>query len=238
MDYSVTIDQFEGPMDLLLHLIKESKISILEIKVDEITNQYLSYIQKMDELNLTIASEYLVMASELIEMKSKSLLPKRENDSLEEEEDDRTILIDRLLAYQQYKELTKVLKEKEELRKEIYTKAPSNMKEYMEDATLPIGSLSLDDLLSAFHRFLEQQEKNKPLYTKVTKREMSVEERRKEIKEVLKKEKRVSFFSLFPVPTREYIVVTFLAILEMAKQSEIVITQEEDFKEIICEVVG
>lgn len=236
MDYSVTIDQFEGPMDLLLHLIKESKISILDIKVDEIANQYLSYIQKMEELNLTIASEYLVMASELLEMKSKSLLPKRESENEEEEEDDRSLLIDRLLAYQQYKDLTKVFREKEELRKEIYTKAPSNMKEYMEEATIPAGSLSLDDLLSAFQRFLEQQEKQKPLHTKVTKRELSIDERRKEIQDVLKKEKRVSFFSLFPVPTREYIVVTFLAILEMAKQREIVITQEDEFKEIICEV--
>ena len=103
MEYKVMINEFEGPLDLLLHLIKENNIDIYDIKIEEITKQYLDYIKKMKELNLSIASEYLVMASELLEMKSKMLLPKREEETLDDfEEDPRELLIERLLAYKQY----------------------------------------------------------------------------------------------------------------------------------------
>jgi len=237
MNYSITIDQFEGPLDLLLHLIKESKLSILDIKIDKITTQYLSYIKTMENLNLTIASEYLVMASELIEMKSKLLLPKKEEEK-EEEIDERQDLIDRLLAYQQYKELSKKLRQKELTRKELYTKQPENMKKYMKEKTFAYGTLSADDLLKALSSFLEHQKENQPLNTKITSKELTVEQRRYEIKNILKKQKRVSFFSLFSIPTKEYIVVTFLAVLEMAKNFEILITQENNFEEIICEVIS
>ena len=105
MEYSVKINEFEGPLDLLLHLIKESNIKIEDIKIDEITKQYLDYINKMEEMNLDIASEYLVMAAELIEMKSNNLLPKKEEKELVEEEDPKEELIRRLLEYESYKKL-------------------------------------------------------------------------------------------------------------------------------------
>lgn len=234
MNIDFKLEEFEGPLDLLLHLIKESKMSIFDIQIEEITNQYLAYIEKMEEMNLDIASSYLVMASDLIEMKSRMLLPRKEEESIEEE-DPREVLINRLLEYQQYKEITKTLKQKEELRKEIYTKSSSSLKEYVEEQPIQ-GDLTLDDLVDAFQKFLLRQKENKPLHTKVTTNEISVEKRRQDIKYILKRKKKVSFFELFDIINKEYIVVTFLAVLEMAKKNELRLIQENNFDEITCEV--
>ena len=111
MRYEVKINEFEGPLDLLLHLIKQSNIDIYEISLEEITNQYLDYIKQMEKLNLDIASEYLVMASELLEYKSRSLLPKKEIEDDEYEEDPKEELIKRLVDYKKYKEVTETCKE-------------------------------------------------------------------------------------------------------------------------------
>ena len=110
MKYEININEFQGPLDLLLHLIKQSNINIEEISIDEITKQYLNYIQRMEELNLDIASEYLVMAAELIEIKSSSLLPKKDIVEDEFEEDPKEKLINRLLKYEQYKKMTDTFK--------------------------------------------------------------------------------------------------------------------------------
>ncbi len=236
MNLDLKINEFEGPLDLLLHLIKESKMNILDIQIEKITDQYLEYIEKQESMNLEIASEYLVLASELIEIKSKMLLPNEKLDEIEEAEDPREELINRLLEYEAYKEITKTLKEKEELRKEIYTKAPSNIKDYIEEDTTIKSDVTLDDLMEAFQKFLERKKETRPLTTKVTEKEITVSSRRHDIGRLLKEKKRVSFFELFPVVSREYIVATFLAILEMAKSKQLFITQNETFDDIICEV--
>ena len=236
MEYEVKIDAFEGPLDLLLHLIKESKVDIWNIKIVEITDQYLNYIKSMERLNLNIASDYLVMASELMEMKSKLLLPRTKLDEETEEEDPREKLIQKLIEYQKYKDMTKNFKELEENRHEFYTKPPESLKEYAEEGVITNTDLSLDDLMKAFQKFLERKEAEKPLATTVTKKEITVEERRTSIKKILKEKKKVDFFELFDVLTREYIVVTFLAVLEMAKKQELTIYQENNFDNIICEV--
>ena len=239
MEYEVKIENFEGPLDLLLHLIKESKVDIWEISIADIAEEYLAYIQRMEKLNLDIASEYLVMASELIEMKSRMLLPRQEKDVGEEEEEDpKERLIRRLVEYQKYKEVTKNFKELESLRQEFYTKAPDNLKEYVEEGVVPSSDVTLEDLMLAFQKFLNRKELEKPLQTTVTKKEITVEERRKSIRDILTKRKRVDFFELFEVVTKEYIVVTFLAILEMAKKQELLIKQESDFSQIMIEVVA
>lgn len=237
MNIKFKINEFEGPLDLLLHLIKENKMDIMNIEIERITEQYIQYLNEQEKMNLEIASEYLVMASELIELKSKLLLPNPKVESEEEEEvDPREDLVNRLLEYQAYKEITKVLKEKEELRKEIYTKSPENIKNYVdENAKLP-SDITLDDLVEAFKKYLERKKESKPLKTKVTTNEISVSSRRLEIKSILKKKPKVSFFELFPVLNKEYIVATFLAILEMAKNKELRITQDKNFDDIICEV--
>lgn len=237
MEYEVKINEFEGPLDLLLHLIKESKIDIWEIKIVDITDQYLDYIKTMEKLNLNIASEYLVMASELIEMKSKRLLPRYQDDTDEEEEDPEEVLIQRLIEYQKYKDMTKDFKELESLRQEFYTKTPESLKEYVEEGTVISNDVGLDDLMKAFQKFLERKKAEKPLETTVTKKEITVEERRKSIRSILKDKKRVDFFELFDVITNEYIVVTFIAVLEMARKQEIVIEQEHNFEHITVEVI-
>lgn len=238
MEYAVKIDAFEGPLDLLLHLIKESKVDIWDIKIVDITDQYLSYIQSMEQLNLNIASEYLVMASELMEMKSKLLLPRHQEENEEEEMDPREVLIQRLIEYQKYKEMTKSFKELEEVRHEFYTKAPENLKEFVEQGTVVSGDVTLDDLMKAFEKFIQRKKLEQPLATTVTKREITVEERRTSIRKILQEKKKVDFFDLFEAITKEYIVVTFLAVLEMAKKRELTIYQENNFDHIICEVVS
>ena len=231
------INEFEGPLDLLLHLIKENKMDIMNIEIEKITEQYISYLNEQEKMNLEIASEYLVMASELIELKSKLLLPNPKVEETEEEQvDPREELVNRLLEYQAYKDITKVLKEKEELRKEIYTKSPENIKNYIEEDTKLSSDITLDDLVEAFKKYLERKKESRPLKTKVTTNEISVSSRRLEIKSILKKKPKVSFFELFPVLNKEYIVATFLAILEMAKNKELKITQDKNFDDIICEV--
>lgn len=237
MDYSLNIEQFQGPLDLLLHLIKESKMDIFDLKIEEITNQYLDYINKMEEMNLNVASSYLVMSAELLEIKSKMLLPRHEDVEEGEEEDPRENLVNRLLEYQRYKDLTKEFKDLESERKKIFTKVPENILEYKDEETIVNnGDITLDDLVLAFQKFLEREKSKKPLDTKVTNKELSVEKRRSSIRRILKEKRKVSFFELFESYNKEYIVVTFLAILEMAKENELKIYQENNFDNIVCEV--
>lgn len=239
MDVQVKIDSFEGPLDLLLHFVKESKVDILEVSILDIANQYLDFIHQMESLNLNIASEYLVMASELIEIKSRKLLPRKvADDESGEEEDPEVLLINRLIEYQKYKDMTKSFKEMEELRQEIFTKSPESLKEYSDSEVVVSSDVTLDDLVLAFQKFLKRKEEEKPLSTKVTKSEITVEERRADIRNILRDRKRVDFVSLFDVCTKEYVVVTFLTILEMAKQKEILIKQDSNFENIVVEVVA
>ena len=233
MDFK--INEFEGPLDLLLHLIKESKMNIMDIEIEKITEQYMAYLDLQEKMNLEIASEYLVMASELIELKSKMLLPNPKNEE-GEEEDPREELVNRLLEYQAYKEITKVLHDKENLRKEIYTKSPENIRNYVEEDVSITSDVTLDDLIDAFKKYLERKKDTKPLQTKITVNEVTVSSRRHDIKNLLKTKKRVSFFELFPVVSKEYVIATFLAILEMANSHELTITQNDTFDDIICEV--
>ena len=236
MDIEFKINDFEGPLDLLLHLIKESKMDIMDIKIEVITQQYIDFLDKQEKMNLEVSSEYLVLASELIEIKSKLLLPNNKLDEDEEEIDPREELVNRLLEYQAYKDITSVLKEKELIRRDIYTKIPENINNYVEETTEINSDVTLDDLLSAFQKYYQRKLANKPLNTKVTINEISVSSRRHDIKNILKEKKKVSFFELFPIVSKEYVVATFLAILEMAKKKELMITQKDNFDDIICEV--
>ena len=132
MEYKFKINEFEGPLDLLLHLIKEAEMDIMDIQIALLTDQYLAYLESMQNLNLQIASEYLVIAAELMYLKSKTLLPK-EDDDLEESEEfilAKEDLVNRLLEYQKYKEVTSAFKFLEEKRGEFHTKAPSDITEY------------------------------------------------------------------------------------------------------------
>ena len=238
MNVEFRINDFEGPLDLLLHLIKESKMDIMNIEIELITKQYMEFLDSQEKMNLEISSEYLVLASELLEIKSRLLLPNNKvlENGEEVNEDPREELVNRLIEYQTYKNITSLLQEKEMLRKDIYTKSPENIKNYIDERTEIHADVTLDDLLAAFQRYYQRKIDNKPLNTKVTVNEISVSSRRHDIKNILKTKKRVSFFELFPVVSKEYVVATFLAILEMCKNNEINIVQNDTFDDIVCEV--
>ena len=235
MDY-ISIDNFEGPLDLLWHLVKEANIDILDIKVEEITDKYLEYIKREEELNINIAASYLVMASELMYLKSKSLLPvvKKDDEEVEDEEITRENLINRLIEYKRYKEMTPVFKELEEERKKIYIKAPEKVSNYV-DNTL-VGEASVDDLIEAFKRFLERKEEEKPLETTIARKEYSVKERKNNIRNILKVKKKAYLEELFEEYNRPVVVVTFLSILEMVKEKSVVISQDRNFDKILIEL--
>jgi len=232
MHYEVKLNDFEGPLDLLLHLIKQSNIDIYDISLEEITNQYMSYIKDMEELNLDVASEYLVMASELLEYKSRSLLPKSEAEDDAYEEDPKEELIKRLIDYKRYKEVTETFKNLENVRGDIYTKTPSDISEYSEGIKNS-EDITLNDLTDAFKKFMERKEYEKPLNTTITSKELSVSERMHSIREILKNKKELNFFELFDNYKKDYVIVTFLSILELSKNNEIVIIQDNNFENII-----
>jgi len=234
MDF-IRLSNFEGPLDLLLHLIKEGNTNIFDINIVEITDKYLEYIKREEELNINVSSEYLVMAAELMYLKSKSLLP---SDNTKEEEKDEEItkenLINKLLEYQRYKEVTGTFKEYEKERKKIYIKSPEKIENYTSNVVE--GEGSIEELLNAFKFFLERQELDKPLETKITRKEYSVRERKNGIKNILKDKKKVYLEELIEEYNRPYIVVTFLSILEMVKEKEVIINQDKNFDKILVEL--
>ena len=239
MEYKFKINEFEGPLDLLLHLIKESEMDIMDIEIVKLTDQYLEYINTMEKFNLNVASEYLVLASNLMYLKSKALLPKQE---VEEEVEDgffetKEELEQRLLEYKRYKEVTSTLKVLEDARSDIYTKTPSSLREYKGDNIKLSDDITINDLVEAFKKYLERQNLSKPINTKVTTREYSIKERRNSIRNILKERKKVEFFDLFEEFSKPYVVVTFLSVLEMAKEKELIIKQENNFEKIYCEAI-
>lgn len=240
MHYNVKIDAFEGPLDLLLHLINRLEIDIYDIPVAEITEQYLLYIHTMKELELDIASEYLVMAATLLAIKSKMLLPKHEEELTDEfefetEADPREELIERLVEYRKYKEAAVQFQSLEQERGLMYTKPSSDLSDYTKDLKQDKVDLNvtLYDMLSAFQKLLRRKKLQKPLTTKITRQEIPIEKRMEEILSFIKKSGgRKSFFELFPYHNREHIVVSFLAILELMKRKEIDVEQDHNFAEI------
>ena len=239
MTYNFYTTDFEGPLDLLLHLVKESKMDIYEINIRDIIDQYLDFIHSMKEKNIDVASEYLVMAAELVHLKSKLLVNRKEEEtededfSIKSEED----LRNKLLEYEKYKQITSSFQELEEKRGEVYTKLPESLKEYIDETSIGKGEFDIEDLFNAYMMFLDRQKLIKPLNTKITKRELSVEDKIKDIRTILTKRKRVNFLELFTEVTKDQIVVTFLSILEMTKNNEINITQNDNFSPIMIEMV-
>lgn len=230
-----TINDFEGPLDLLLHLIKANKMDIYNIDISIITKEYLNFIDNND-LSIDAYSEYLVMASELIHLKSKSLLNKTEEEEEEYEFNNPEDLANRLIEYEKIKKIANNFKELEEKRSQVYTKIPSKLDEYRENPSIFNSDVSLDDLLSAFELFLKRQKLNEPVNTKITKKEISVEERCNSIRTKLKiKKGKIKFLELFDDISKPYVVVTFLSILDMAKNGEIKIIQENNFNDIFIE---
>ena len=231
---NVEINDFSGPLDLLLHLIKSNKMDIYDINIELITREYIDYINNNKDLTIDACSEYLVMASELIHLKSKLLLHHEDEDDEEYEINNEEELRDRLLEYQKIKDMANDFRVLEERRSYVYTKLPSNLNEFREDAKLNTD-ITLNDLLNAFEEFLKRQKSKKPSVTTVTKKEFSVEERNNSIRKIIKDRGKINFLDLFDDISKPYVIITFLSILDLSKKSEIIITQDKNFGEIYLE---
>ncbi|MDR7075225.1 segregation and condensation protein A [Neobacillus niacini] len=244
--YNVKIDAFEGPLDLLLHLINRLEIDIYDIPVAQITEQYLIYIKTMTELKLDIASEFLVMAASLLAIKSKMLLPKHEEEldefdaDMTYEEDPRDELVERLIEYRKYKEAAHDLKSLEEERGLMYTKPPSDLSDFAKEKQPEKTeiNITLYDMLAAFQKLLRRKKLQRPMATKISRQEISIETRMTEIMRELNHLKgKKNFNDLFTIPAKEHIVVTFLAVLELIKRKEIDVEQYENFGDIFVHTV-
>lgn len=233
---NIKINDFDGPLDLLWHLIKAHKMDIYDINIEKITKEYLSYINEHKELTIDGASEYLVMASELIHLKSKLLLNK--NDEVEDAEyeiNTEDDLRNRLIEYEKLKAAADRLVELEDKRKEVLTKLPSNLSEYADKSVKLSSDITLDDLLKAFEDYLNRKKLDEPVNKAVTKRELSVEDRCLSIKSYLHNRGKINFLDLFDEVDKPYIIVTFLGILNLVKSREAVISQEYNFGDIYIE---
>ncbi|MCA0754466.1 segregation/condensation protein A [Paenibacillus sp. N4] len=234
------LDSFEGPLDLLLHLIDKAEIDIHEISISEITVQYMDYLDAMKELELEVTSEFLVMAATLLAIKSNQLLPKPPvfEEEYEDWQDDgldpRDELIQKLIEYRKYKQIAEQLREKELERSLVYSKEPEDMSPFLkEEKVNPVEGLHISDLISAFRKALRRATKRNIVAT-VQRDEMSVKDRIRDIMDVLKQYETVRFSRLIRENMdRHEIVVTFLAILELMKMKHIRVFQHQLFDDIV-----
>ncbi len=231
MEFTVLIDQFEGPLDLMLHLIKENKLNLFDLDMNVLTEQYLAYLNAMESLHLEIASEYLSELASLLEYKSKKLLPREKVEITEEyEEDQRDRLVARLLEYQRFKEISETLRDAYERRQLQMEKPPSEetarwMKEQSEEQI----SGSPYELIKAMRRVLHRLALSHPYETKMKVNEMSVEERVEQIKARLAGwSGRMSFVQLCEdCMDIRMVIVTFLSLLDLIKHRIVYFTIDE-----------
>ena len=234
--YAIKIDNFEGPLDLLCHLIDKNKMNIYDIKISDITDQYIDYLNEMERLNLEIASEFLVMASTLILLKSKSLLPKQLED---EEEITEEELIRRIIEYKKYKEIIKKFKEQYEnsgdrlygVREEIQLPKQKLEKEYNKEI-----------IPELYKKLIERNEQTKNQNAKNIEKiaiseSYSVGSKVKEMFKVLIKQKKFVFNKLFSIKehNKQEVVTAFSGMLEMSRRSKVITSQEEVFGDILVE---
>lgn len=241
MDITVRLQVFEGPLDLLLHLLDKNKVNIYDIPIVEITAQYMEYIAEMKRQDLDVLSEFLVMAATLIDIKSKMLLPS-DPDSEEEEEDPRAELVQQLLEYKMYKCMAYELKDRQMDAQRVMFKEPTipdevlayeepvNVAELVSDVTLA----KLNEIFKSIMK--KQKDKIDPLrskFGKIQKEEVSLEDKIAQLQEYAKEHKHFSFRSLLEAQSSKVeIIVTFLAILELMKMGKIFISQEHIFDDI------
>lgn len=244
MEIKIKLDMFEGPLDLLLHLIETAEVDIYQVSIAKITDQYMQVLNEAEQMELEVASEFLVMAATLLAIKSKMLLPRHE--LLEEDlttehegwfEDPRAELVERLLEYKKYKRLGEVLRMREEERSKVYSRPAMDLTPYTPEEN-PVEGLSPDDLLQVFVETLKNQAPQEQV-TRLVREEISVSDRMEEIYSLLTRKGQLFFSRLIDwnTVTREWIITTFLALLELMKLKKIVCYQEGLFGEIRVEVL-
>ncbi|RKD25657.1 segregation/condensation protein A [Ammoniphilus oxalaticus] len=243
MDYKVRLHVFEGPLDLLLHLIDQAEVDIYDIPISEITDQYMEYIDTMQQFQIDVASEFLVMAATLVEIKSNMLLPKKKQaplepmlDGEEDEADPRQALIERLLKYRQYKTMAEHLKEKEAKQSQLFSRPALDLSPYRPaEEELALTGVSLYDLARAFTQVLKRAHEGDGPIVAVHRDEVSITDRMIEIEQRLMAAGSLRFSTLFrtAAPNRAEIVTSFMAILEMMTKGQIRCEQSALFAEIV-----
>jgi segregation and condensation protein A len=222
--YEVKLEKFEGPLDLLLYLIKKDEIDIYDIPIARITRQYLEYVEIMKMLNLDIAGEFILMAATLINIKSRMLLPRPEED---ESEDPREALIMALLEYEKFKKASEVLREKESVEQQFLRRQDYSFLDLSPDETFTLEA-TVFDLMRVFKEALENLEKD--IFHTVRVEDISIEERVEVIEKILNSRGQVTFHELYADrPDRLVLIVTFLAILELLKLNRLVLRQAVPF---------
>jgi len=229
--YRVKLDRFEGPLDLLLHLIRKSEVHIYDIPVADITEQYLAYITLMEELNLDVAGEFLVMAATLIHIKSKMLLPRPETaqESLLDEEDPRDELVRRLLEHQKFKQAADALHDRETARSAQFTRPDSRVADAVSDDYEPELEVDLFSLLAAFKGVLTRASRRSQMV--LPPEQISIEDRMHQLLDRLSETQACGFEDLFEDGdgSRSFMIVTFLALLEMIRLKLIRVFQSGGF---------
>jgi len=225
MDYNVKLEAFEGPLDLLLHLIRKNDIDIYDIPIAEITSQYLEYIEIMQTLSLDIAGEFLVMAATLVQIKSEMLLPEPQLEE-DEEEDPRAELVKKLLEYRKIREATKSLRERELAQKGVYARDSALFKD--EDYTV---EATLFDLLDAFRKIVLEVKEER--VKEIIPETITIEERIEGIIGALKDREFMDFSDIFgKESTKMFLIVSFLALLELIRQKKVYVRQSKTFGNI------
>lgn len=231
MSYKIKLELFEGPLDLLLYLVKKDHLNIYDIPIAQVTEQYLEYINLMQLLDLNIAGDFLVMAATLMQIKSKMLLPAQEGEGPIEEDDPRQELIDKLLEYERFKEIAETLRQKESEQKEVFKRKPSEAQKEQAAGNEVYFEASIFDLISAFSKALEEVPRE--LFYEVVKEEFSIEGKIHEILHLLLAQPAVGLLELFSKAKNKLeIIVTFLSILELIRLKEIVARQKDLFSDI------
>src|SRR5262245_25477240 len=228
--YRVKLEIFEGPLDLLLYLIKKDEIDIYDIPIARITEQYLGYLDLMQELDISVAGDFLVMASTLIYIKSKTLLPPEPKGDGEEDlgEDPRAELIERLLEYQKFKSASQMLYSRGEIESACYTRGPLET-----DSSNPEVSTTLFDLLRVFREVLKRAEAEMEM--EIARDEMTIAEKLAQIHAMLDEMERINVRELFEMSrSKRELIVTFLALLELVKEWKIYLIQTEPFGDIFA----
>lgn len=234
----VKLTSFEGPLDLLLHLIKELKVDIYDIPMVELTQQYLSFLHSMKEMELEIAGDYLVMAATLLEIKARTLIPRPVVDDVdgdEAEEDPRKELVDRLLEYKQFQASAKILEDLSLNRSSFYSKEASDLSFMQQTVPLREGEVSIDDLWKALQKMALRNQARQPLRANLYHEVHTVQELMDSIiyKIESSKEKQINFTDCFPEWNRHAIVTSFLAMLQLVRQHSISIIQSNPYQEIL-----
>ena len=242
MSIPVKLQVFEGPLDLLLHLIDKNKVDIYDIPIVEITNQYMEYIRAMEEKDLNIMSEFLLMAATLLDIKCKMLLPKEVNED-GEETDPRAELVEQLLQYKMYKYMSYELKDRQLEGERLMFKEPTipdEVKAYQEPVDLDalLDGITMSKLSAIFKDVMKKQhDKIDPVrstFGKIEKEEVTVDDKLEYLKEYIVSHKKFSFRDILKnQKSKLQIVVTFLAILEMMKMGTITVEQENTFDDIL-----